>query len=184
MNHGFRAGLTAWTPPPIRRRPRARGPRPASGLPRRTALVEIFSTRLELVYAAGTRAELDRLKNDVPEPTNPGRFVLNVITGGSRGSHEISLAWRVPRIPRMILPQRDRAVIGRSPLSDFVVADQTVSAVHAVLTYVDGKWAVRDEGSLNGTFVNGWRVVDDILVRPGDELTIGASRFVLAAPTV
>ena len=146
--------------------------------------VQTFSTRLELVYAAGTRAELDRLLNDVPEPTVLGRLLLSVIAWASRWSQEISLAWRVPRTPRMILPQRDRVVIGRSPLSDFVVADQTVSAVHAVLTYANGTWAVRDEASLNGTFINGWRVVEEMLVRPGDELTIGASRFILAAPTV
>jgi hypothetical protein len=32
--------------------------------------------------------------------------------------------------------------------------------------------------------VNGWRVVDPILVRPGDELTVGETTFVLAPPSV
>ena len=146
--------------------------------------VETFSTRLELLYAARTRAELDRLLSDVPEPTVVGRILLSVVVWVSRWSNEIWIAWRVPRTPRMILPRRDGVVIGRSPTSDFVVADDTVSARHAVLNYADGGWGLRDVGSLNGTFVNGWRVVDEILVRPGDELKIGESRFILASPPV
>jgi hypothetical protein len=146
--------------------------------------VETFSARLELLYAARTRAELDRLLSDVPEPTVVGRMVLSLVAWVSRWSNEIQLAWRVPRTPRMILPRHESVVIGRSPASDFVVSDETVSGRHAVLSYVDGGWALRDVGSLNGTFVNGWRVVDQILVRPGDELKIGDSRFILASPPV
>ena len=41
-----------------------------------------------------------------------------------------------------------------------------------------------DEGSLNGTYVNGWRVADEIRVRPGDEVRIGESRFILVAPSI
>jgi hypothetical protein len=146
--------------------------------------VETFSARLELVYAARTRAELDRLLSDVPEPTIFGQLLLGVIAWVSRWSNQIRVAWQVPRTPRMILPLRDCVVIGRSPLSDFVVADQTVSARHAVLTYIDGSWALKDEGSRNGTYINGWRVVDQIVVRPGDELSLGESRFILASPSI
>jgi hypothetical protein len=146
--------------------------------------VQTFSARLEIVYAATTRAELDRLLNDIPAPTILGRAVLNLIAWTSRWSNHLSTAWRLPRTPRMILPLRDCVVIGRSPLSDFVVADQTVSARHAVLTYTDGNWALTDAGSRNGTYINGWRVVDQILVRPGDELMLGESRFILAPPAV
>ena len=37
--------------------------------------VETLSTRLELLYAARTRAELDRLLSDVPEPSIVGRML-------------------------------------------------------------------------------------------------------------
>jgi FHA domain/Domain of unknown function (DUF1707) len=146
--------------------------------------VETFATRLDLVYAARTRADLDRVLNDLPEPTFLGRIVLHAIAWTSRWSTQIGVAWRVPRTPRMILPLRDAVVIGRSPQADFVVADETVSARHALLTYANGDWALEDAGSLNGTYVNGWRVVEPILVRPGDELTIGSSRFILVPPTI
>lgn len=146
--------------------------------------VETFSTRLELLYAARTRAELDRLLSDVPELSVVGRMLLSVVAWVSRWSNEIQIAWRVPRTPRMILPRRESVVIGRSSASDFVVTDDTVSARHAVLMYADGGWTLRDVGSLNGTFVNGWRVVDEIVVRPGDELRVGESRYILASPTI
>jgi pSer/pThr/pTyr-binding forkhead associated (FHA) protein len=74
-------------------------------------------------------------------------------------------------------------VIGRSPAADFVVADRTVSSRHAVLDYDGRAWTLRDAGSLNGTYVNGWRLAGPIRVGPGDELTMGDTRFVLAAPT-
>ena len=50
--------------------------------------------------------------------------------------------------------------------------------------YADERWTLRDVGSLNGTFVNDWRVADEILVRPGDELRVGESRFMLVSPAV
>ena len=82
----------------------------------------------------------------------------------------------------MILPQRHRCVIGRSPRADFIVSDQTVSSHHAVLNHEGGVWRLEDAGSTNGTFLNGWRVTDPILVRPGDELTVGETTFVLVLP--
>jgi pSer/pThr/pTyr-binding forkhead associated (FHA) protein len=82
----------------------------------------------------------------------------------------------------MILPQRDRVIIGRSPSADFVVADPAVSLTHAVLSYSRGMWSLEDAGSTNGTYVNGWRVSDPIVVRPGDELALGETTFVLASP--
>jgi pSer/pThr/pTyr-binding forkhead associated (FHA) protein len=74
-------------------------------------------------------------------------------------------------------------MIGRSPRADFIVADQTVSSTHARLTYDGNAWMLEDAGSTNGTFLNGWRITDAILVRPGDELKIGETSFVLALPS-
>lgn len=73
-------------------------------------------------------------------------------------------------------------MIGRSPLADFVVADQTVSSRHALLRHEGASWVVHDAGSRNGTFVNGWRVTDQMVVKPGDELTLGETTFVLVLP--
>lgn len=54
--------------------------------------------------------------------------------------------------------------------------DNTVSRRHArILRQGDG-WVIRDEGSSNGTWVNGVRVTEQPL-RPGDEIQIGATFF-------
>lgn len=54
--------------------------------------------------------------------------------------------------------------------------DNTVSRRHArLLKRADG-WVIRDEGSSNGTWVNGVRVTEQAL-RPGDEIQIGATFF-------
>jgi hypothetical protein len=145
---------------------------------------ETFIGRLDLVYAARTRAELDRLLADLPEPTVVRRVTLDAVGWSSRILSDLSRAWRGPQFPRMILPLRSRVVIGRSPSADFVVADRTVSSTHALLAYDGSAWLIEDAGSTNGTFINGWRVVDPILVRPGDELTVGETTFVLAPPRV
>lgn len=50
--------------------------------------------------------------------------------------------------------------------------DDTVSRRHAELRVRDGRWMVRDLGSINGTWLNGRRV-GDAEVRPGDELRLG-----------
>lgn len=63
--------------------------------------------------------------------------------------------------PSLRLDASDRPrIVGRGPGVDIVVADDTVSKVHASLAY-DGAAArlrVRDLGSSNGTFVDGARV--------------------------
>jgi pSer/pThr/pTyr-binding forkhead associated (FHA) protein len=63
--------------------------------------------------------------------------------------------------------------IGRSSSADVAFDDGSVSRRHAVvMTRSDGSAEVLDDGSLNGTFVNGERVRRRVL-RHGDTLTIG-----------
>ncbi|WP_236242104.1 FHA domain-containing protein [Streptomyces sp. CC228A] len=59
--------------------------------------------------------------------------------------------------PTAIRPSRAYRV-GRDPAGDIVLADARVSWHHAVLRPERGRWTVRDEGSTNGTYVNGRRV--------------------------
>ena len=69
-----------------------------------------------------------------------------------------------------------RTMIGRSPECDVFLDDVTVSRTHAVLVEENGEFAVEDQGSLNGTFVNRKRIersrIDD-----GDELQVGKYRL-------
>lgn len=141
---------------------------------------ETFSERLDVVYGARTTAELETLLGDVPERRLVRRSVLGAVRFLSRWSREIGEAWTQPRLPRLVLPNTSHVLIGRSRSCDFVVSDPAVSARHAFIVREGGDWFLRDNGSLNGTFVNGWRVVDRTVIRPGDQLTFGDSRFVVA----
>ena len=80
------------------------------------------------------------------------------------------------RAGESFFPSDERTLIGRSPECDVFLDDVTVSRTHAVLVEENGEFAVEDQGSLNGTFVNRKRIersrIDD-----GDELQVGKYRL-------
>ena len=76
-----------------------------------------------------------------------------------------------------IFPISGTAVIGREPERDIaLVNDTTVSRRHASITAANGGFTIKDEGSANGTFVNGAKITEQKLT-PGDEIQLGGSRF-------
>lgn len=62
--------------------------------------------------------------------------------------------------------------IGRHPDSDLFLDDVTVSRRHAEVRRRDGRFTLRDVGSLNGTYVNSERV-EEAALENGDEVRIG-----------
>jgi hypothetical protein len=77
-------------------------------------------------------------------------------------------------------PAGERTRIGRSPDCEIFLDDVTVSRNHAVLIEQDGGYAIEDQGSLNGTFVNRRRI-DSARLSEGDELQIGKYRMTFIA---
>ena len=71
-------------------------------------------------------------------------------------------------------------VLGRALSSDLPVLDPTVSRRHAEFRRGPEGFAVRDVGSLNGTYVNRDRI-DEVLLQGGDEVQIGKFRLVFFA---
>ena len=80
------------------------------------------------------------------------------------------------RAGEIFRPQGERTRIGRSPDCEIFLDDVTVSRNHAVLVERDGTFAVEDQGSLNGTFVNRRRI-DSVRLENGDEVQIGKYRM-------
>jgi FHA domain-containing protein/zinc ribbon protein len=74
-------------------------------------------------------------------------------------------------------PQGERTTIGRSPDCGIFLDDVTVSRKHAVLVERDGGFAIEDQGSLNGTFVNRSRIEGEQRLSDGDEVQIGKYRL-------
>jgi FHA domain-containing protein/zinc ribbon protein len=84
------------------------------------------------------------------------------------------------RAGETFFPDGETSLIGRSPECDIFLDDVTVSRKHAVLLEENGRWAIEDGGSLNGTFVNRRRV-DRAELEDGDEVQIGKYRLVYFA---
>jgi hypothetical protein len=85
-----------------------------------------------------------------------------VVVGGKANKAEVKL-----KLP---------AVLGRGRDADLTVAHATVSRHHCLIYELEGALVVRDNGSLNGTVVDGQRV-QEALLKPGQSLTIGPLTF-------
>jgi pSer/pThr/pTyr-binding forkhead associated (FHA) protein len=88
---------------------------------------------------------------------------------------------RGPNNGARFLLDRDVVTVGRHPGSDIFLDDITVSRRHAEFRRVDGRFWVHDVGSLNGTYVNGARADDQLLVA-GDEVQVGKFKLVAFIP--
>ncbi len=67
--------------------------------------------------------------------------------------------------------------VGRSEENSLCLRDRFVSSRHAVIQQANSRYRIRDEGSTNGTFVNGQRIAGDVTLKSGDRVEIGASTF-------
>ena len=67
--------------------------------------------------------------------------------------------------------------LGRNVNNTIYVEDDFVSANHAMLTFRGRSWFIEDQGSTNGTYVNGHRIDRPVALSFGDELMIGRVRM-------
>lgn len=106
-----------------------------------------------VAHAAGIeRPELD-----------PGQALLVVVRGPNEGAR--------------FLLEKDAITCGRHPDCDIFLDDVTVSRNHATFHRHDHSYTVKDDGSLNGTYVNGERVETQALAT-GDEVQIGRFKLI------
>ncbi|MBV9318850.1 MAG: FHA domain-containing protein, partial [Mycobacterium sp.] len=63
-------------------------------------------------------------------------------------------------------------VVGRDVRADIRITDPRISRAHLILRFEQGKWQAIDNGSVNGTYVNGYRmpVID---IHDGQSINIG-----------
>lgn len=67
--------------------------------------------------------------------------------------------------------------LGRHPDNSIQVLDRIVSKEHSRITLgPDGRYVIRDVGSLNGTFVNGEKVSERVL-KSGDQISLGNTTY-------
>src|SRR5512147_2064103 len=65
--------------------------------------------------------------------------------------------------------------LGRHPGNTIQLLDRIVSKEHCIIEQRGIHFVLRDLGSLNGTYVNGDRVVGERALRSGDEIALGAT---------
>jgi DNA-binding response OmpR family regulator len=73
----------------------------------------------------------------------------------------------------------DLYTLGRSPMCDIVVARDVVSRLHAQIERAGPRYALRDMGSVNGTYVNNQRLHEPRLLAHKDAIGLGAPAAVL-----
>lgn len=74
-------------------------------------------------------------------------------------------------------------IIGRDPLCECPLNDETASGQHARLSYHHGQWWAEDLGSTNGTMLNQEHLSVPTVVVAHDEITCGKTRLTINLPT-
>ena len=67
------------------------------------------------------------------------------------------------------------ARLGRANGNEVQLFDAEVSRLHAVVYEYEQGFAIVDQSSVNGTFVNGVRIAGPTWIKPGDEIRVGRS---------
>lgn len=102
------------------------------------------------------------LKKAVPGGLSTVRFVAGEVDepGAATPSPEGGSFEIEPLVPKKESPFADLVSIGRTPANDLVVDHPSVSKTHALFWEdKDGGYWISDEGSTNGTYVQGVRLL-------------------------
>jgi hypothetical protein len=67
----------------------------------------------------------------------------------------------------------DAVVLGRSPDADVLLDDPYASMFHLRLTMDGDTMSLADLGTTNGTYVNGRRVTNPVVLNAGDSIQVG-----------
>lgn len=74
-------------------------------------------------------------------------------------------------------PLRGEVQLGREKGNAIVVADQKVSRRHAILRPIENTFIIQDQGSANGTYVNGVLIAQPTRLQNNDKIRIGDASF-------
>jgi len=69
--------------------------------------------------------------------------------------------------------------IGRASANTIPIPEPYASAQHMLLTLREGQWWLEDQGSRNGTLLNGTRIAGPTVVSAGDVIGVGRTQLKL-----
>jgi len=142
-------------PMPPRPTPPGTGPiRPPTGAGAR------LSDTLHGLPAGALESETPTPANPVPAVPNPVPLASLLVRSGSFRGRRMPI--RVPVVN-----------VGRADYNDIVLAEPSVSTMHAKLQRRDDLWVITDLGSTNGTYVEGEPVTGETPLTPGITIKFG-----------
>lgn len=108
---------------------------------------------------------VSRLKPDTPQPAKaPAELVVLESVDN-------------PLVKGEVFPIRGKVTMGRASQNQIQLKDNFTSQDHAMIYQQDGHFWIRDLDSLNGTFINGQRIFEPIILSKGDQVKIGGVTF-------
>jgi len=125
----------------------------------------LFLNALKLVFLALLYIVLFRVARSLATHAGvgihrrrPGAEIVFVTSASQRGTR---------------VPVRSAVVFGRSDQADVVLHDGFASDLHLRFTPEEEKIVLQDLGSTNGTYLNGRRISEPVLVAKGDIVQVG-----------
>ncbi len=74
-------------------------------------------------------------------------------------------------------------IVGRSQGCHLCAASTAISRQHCAILRQEGRVAIKDLGSRNGTLVNGVKIASETELTSGDEITVGPLKFLVTIST-
>ena len=143
-----------------------------SGLTQRAPVPRSGEPTTMRLRGVGSPADLDAVESE-HGLTTEDEATIEALRHGTA----LLVVMRGPNNGASFLLDDAKVSYGRHTDSDIFLADVTLSRRHAIFVRTPAGYAVKDVGSLNGTYVNR-RSVDAATLRNGDEVQIGKYRFV------
>lgn len=89
-----------------------------------------------------------------------------------------------PLAGRLFKIDRDVMIIGRNPDCDLVLEPKSVSRRHAAIVHRSGDYLLKDIGSTRGTYVNGLRLTQPVVLKNGCIIQVGEIQLTFKAQAV
>lgn len=70
--------------------------------------------------------------------------------------------------------------VGRSLECEIVISDPHISSQHLQIEKTRQGFTISDLGSINGTYINDVRLLNPVVLKDGDEILIGITKFVFS----
>ena len=141
-----------------------------TGAPRSAGVIATTDARLWRL----NKVQFDLIKKEHPEVNAEiGRILGERVSRGNAQRFQNEAFTLVS-----LTPERHEITIGRLSQNDVVIDDPQVSAVHARIKDVEGRWVIYDEDSAAGTYVNSRRIRVAELA-DGDQILIGTNKIYL-----